>query len=398
MNRGNIPGYYFDEEKKKYFKIQANHKTPADAKYSKTNAERARNESKRRKVEDVNRRALRSQTVTRSRLLHDPLIGGTGLLREQGGQSTLMRHQGESLCRGLTGNGVYRFETNCEDSTLWDVHQFHNHVAVTMSYRTCNTSPVVFHYERGTNEQFAPVYCIWKAKRSLELGALRERLVATRSTTISGTPYVLACSSGSGASNIRFVNIGIADPRRDVWKVPDELNSCTINQTTHDVAFTGSSLVAVRSMLDGDKLSWIALPEYVEGSAVEWVDSNTVAFGSSKSIYGKKQKVTRNHAVMLWDTRVNSNASADGTALRLMSSRRITGIERSNASSNNLVVSTNYSIELHDLRNLRKDQPLLSFDHKSEGMETSTSIYDNDLIAAIDERQRVQIYSLLSGT
>jgi hypothetical protein len=394
MNRGNIPGYYFDEEKKKYFKIQANHKAPADAKYSKSNATRERNESKRRKVEVRQQRVLRSQTVTRSRLLDNPLIGGSGLLREQAGHlfSTIARNQSSAIAQSLKGSGVYQFTGNNENRVLCDVHQFRNHVAFTVNSGICTA---IHRYEHPEGEPFSPTY---KVRDATWLFALDEHLVATCSTTISGTPYILACSSGPETAKIFYSTVDVADARSAVWKVPDVVNSCKINQTTKDIAFAGSRLVAVRNILDNSKLCWITLPVNVESAGVEWVTENTVAFGSSKSVYGKRQKVTREHAVMLWDIRVNSNKSADSTSLRLSSAWRVTGIERPDDSGNNLVVTTNHSIKLHDLRVLRKDQPLLSFDHQSEGMETYTSTYNNDMLAAVDERQRVQLYSLRSGT
>lgn len=41
MNR-EIPGFYYDPEKKKYFKIEASHKAPAGSQYSKDAVKRKR--------------------------------------------------------------------------------------------------------------------------------------------------------------------------------------------------------------------------------------------------------------------------------------------------------------------------------------------------------------------
>ncbi|KAK6398766.1 hypothetical protein LTR65_000321 [Meristemomyces frigidus] len=84
MDRGRIPGYYYDEEKKKYFKIQANHVAPADAKYSKSNVKFEERKAKKRKVEDRSRARRFKQTVRPSQISEHPISGGVGLGRELG--------------------------------------------------------------------------------------------------------------------------------------------------------------------------------------------------------------------------------------------------------------------------------------------------------------------------
>ncbi|RFU32659.1 hypothetical protein B7463_g3679, partial [Scytalidium lignicola] len=77
-----IPGYYYDPEKNKYFKIQNSNAAPATAPYSSENV-------KRRKVQDqeakevVLRLARRRRYLRKSKLLEDPLSGGF-LAREYG--------------------------------------------------------------------------------------------------------------------------------------------------------------------------------------------------------------------------------------------------------------------------------------------------------------------------
>ncbi|KAH8820487.1 hypothetical protein F5884DRAFT_826862 [Xylogone sp. PMI_703] len=77
-----IPGYYYDPDKKKYFKIQASNTAPATAPYSPENV-------KRRKVQDQEAQevalclARRQRHIQRSKLLESPLPGGF-LVRECG--------------------------------------------------------------------------------------------------------------------------------------------------------------------------------------------------------------------------------------------------------------------------------------------------------------------------
>lgn len=81
MNLGNLPGFYYDASKGKYFKIQANHAAPAEAKYAKSNVDREKREAKKRKLEERHDQIVRKQTVPAARLLKSPLLGGSGVRR-----------------------------------------------------------------------------------------------------------------------------------------------------------------------------------------------------------------------------------------------------------------------------------------------------------------------------
>ncbi|KAL3481124.1 hypothetical protein BJX99DRAFT_253784 [Aspergillus californicus] len=74
MNR-EIPGFYFDPEKKKYFKIQANHKSAPGAQYSKDAVKRkhADQEVKRQRKARLVQRA-ENETIKRAACLRHPLL------------------------------------------------------------------------------------------------------------------------------------------------------------------------------------------------------------------------------------------------------------------------------------------------------------------------------------
>ncbi len=81
-----LPGFYYDAEKKKYFKIQPNHVAAhgSASKYTEaavTNEAEEQRERKRRKVFEERERETR---VGRSRVLESPLSGGWGVTRELG--------------------------------------------------------------------------------------------------------------------------------------------------------------------------------------------------------------------------------------------------------------------------------------------------------------------------
>lgn len=89
MNLGNIPGYYWDEEKKKYFKITADHAVESRQKYTKSNVRHEKQVAKRRKIERRDEEKRQAQTIKRSRLLSIPEYAGVGLHRETGARSSV---------------------------------------------------------------------------------------------------------------------------------------------------------------------------------------------------------------------------------------------------------------------------------------------------------------------
>lgn len=102
MNRGNIPGFYFDEEKKKYFKITADHVAPVDAKHSKANVKREKQEKRALKKQRFEERVIRKQTVNQAKSLTSGLFKTT-LQRELGHRTTgyLSGVRDEALVDGL---------------------------------------------------------------------------------------------------------------------------------------------------------------------------------------------------------------------------------------------------------------------------------------------------------
>ncbi len=118
----NLPGFYFDSEKNRYFKIQANHIAPTDSKYSRqaVQAEKVIRKVKRR--DESVRRLKETATVTRSKLLQHPLLAfdrRLGDIRKSvtsqvaeyyaaslGGRDAITG-RGLSINRGRTGSGYF---------------------------------------------------------------------------------------------------------------------------------------------------------------------------------------------------------------------------------------------------------------------------------------------------
>ncbi|KAL1954843.1 hypothetical protein VTO42DRAFT_531 [Malbranchea cinnamomea] len=87
----NIPGYYYDPVKKKYFKVQPSHLVPVGSSYTRESIKERHRESRKRKREHAYDHRMRIQRVQRSMLHRHPLLGGLGLEREAGSLSLTSR-------------------------------------------------------------------------------------------------------------------------------------------------------------------------------------------------------------------------------------------------------------------------------------------------------------------
>jgi hypothetical protein len=105
-----IPGFYYDPEKKKYFKIQANHAAPPNAQYSQQAVKRKRSELTKRENKTRFRQRENKETIQKAASLKHPLVN---LQREIGvivsaraRQEQQARIQASQLHRGE----LHRFE------------------------------------------------------------------------------------------------------------------------------------------------------------------------------------------------------------------------------------------------------------------------------------------------
>ncbi|KXG54188.1 uncharacterized protein PGRI_073320 [Penicillium griseofulvum] len=105
-----IPGFYYDEEKKKYFKIQANHVAPPSAQYTQQSVKRKRSELKTRENKSRFRQRESKETIRKAASLRRPLVNvhreiGT-LVSSSARQEQQARIQASQLHRGE----LHRFE------------------------------------------------------------------------------------------------------------------------------------------------------------------------------------------------------------------------------------------------------------------------------------------------
>ncbi|KAK3315280.1 hypothetical protein B0H66DRAFT_564947 [Apodospora peruviana] len=121
MNRLEIPGYYYDEDKKKYFKIEASRTAPISAAWSASSVKRRQLET--HEAEARRKRLARDAgRIRRARILHEPLAGGCFLRREIGQQQkqayspSLEDARRESWAQGLRNKGDIRLWPDLGDA------------------------------------------------------------------------------------------------------------------------------------------------------------------------------------------------------------------------------------------------------------------------------------------
>ncbi|EPS29627.1 hypothetical protein PDE_04577 [Penicillium oxalicum 114-2] len=88
-----IPGFYYDPEKKKYFKIQANHVAPQGAQYSKETVKRKRNEQQEQLKRARIDQRLNRETVRKPSFLHHPLMAVDRELGSRSLSSAMMQER-----------------------------------------------------------------------------------------------------------------------------------------------------------------------------------------------------------------------------------------------------------------------------------------------------------------
>ncbi|EME48251.1 hypothetical protein DOTSEDRAFT_78301 [Dothistroma septosporum NZE10] len=394
MNRGHLPGFYFDEEKKKYFPVTANHKAPQGAKYAKANVDAEQRQSKKRKRDRQHERALKKQTVPAARLFKHPLLGGGGLLREHGGRQNSACYdvaQHEAFVQGLESKETRVVVKHMANASITDFRYLPDDSKVLLAVRHTPSSHAIYasDWTDPINDSITihplPMYAFYDPITSLD------------QVNVSGVPYVVASTArpnafvgnvyvgplahshddGSVASGYHF-NVG--EPEDAIWE-------CKVNKWSNEIAVAGTQGCQLHSI--GKQMQSLARYKFDDSAecyAADWLNPRTLAMGS-----GRKTGKDITHGVLLWDVR------SDGAAMRLKRKARISGTQRLDTNEHQLLVSSSYDISMYDLRVLRKDRPLLTLDHKSGTTKLHMPTLHSDVVAAADQYNKMQVWSLRTG-
>jgi len=390
MNLGNIPGYYWDEDKKKYFKITADHAVESRQKYTKSNVRHEKQVAKKRKIEQRDQEKRQAQTIKRSRLLSLPEYAGVGLHREMGGRSLALD--------GVQADDAFVSQLRYQDMYVSDNPVLNVHASPSSNQTIVtdarNALSLVYgvpgNIYHSQNAEWPTPPDAFHLVQNIYTGF--EGLATSTSVWPAHDPRkLLACGSAS-SDNVFIASFADADyvsqPNVKLSIGNDEttLWDSAISSTGDTAAIAGSDRVIYLSM-DGRILD--RLPGAAKSRSLSWLTPTTLAASSGK-------------AALLWDTR------ARGSSARFKCPHNITGV-RSVPSSNGtqLLLSTNYGLSLHDLRmspsggpSSATSKPLLSFPIVHEGTQLVFDVSSRDLVAYSQKNVRrddVRVLSLRTG-
>lgn len=207
--------------------------------------------------------------------------------------------------------------------------------------------------------------------------------------TLANTSFMLTCFDTPPNRNSNAI-LFPTDPSQSqtyAWRVLDSLLDGDVNESNDMLGFAGETSVSTVSAF-GHTVSSISLDAEASGRAIEWMSPHTLAYTSCKV----RQQRSSENKIMLWDVR-----SPTARAARIDRQKRTSGLSKPDFSGTNMIVTSNYDISWYDLRLLRADRPLLSIRHSSGGPRTYHSTHYGGMLAAVDEREEVQLYSWRTG-
>lgn len=386
MNRGNIPGFYYDEEKKKYFKITANHAAPVDAKYSRTNVQREQREKrdlKKRKMED---RLARTQTVHRAAVLQSPLLS-TALKREIGlcTAQNLRSSQDDAIVGSLEYSRMYpRLEGVQAWSLIVDTAVHQDRILFTTTSRSGFTRVNSYEWDdsiSSVHQRILPLPVV-----SLQGEFVTMQLVSSTLLLVTQHMDTMHYYLGDPGAGDFYSTGALGHP---LGKSTIKAHACAYEPYTQNIAFAGLGLLVVNDGSPGH-LGRCDFKDTMESFAVTWLQPNVLAYG----LQSRTGHRTTTHTVRLWDIRVGNGPSAANSSNRIKRRHRVTGLERWGPNDHHLLVTSNKDISLYDLRMQSTDgPPLLTIAHTSAGAKLNFAVH-GDLIAATDELFKVQVYSL----
>lgn len=385
-----------DEEKKKYFKIQANHIAPANAKYNKTNAKLEREESKKRKREERHQQTVRKQMVVSAKLLKHPLLYGAGLQREIGSIPYVLNHVQRDVA---FTHGLSASETQIEmegfatkQTGFTDAHYIPEFSTMLLAVRHSVGSHALYSYDCQGD---------WGAAHSLSqrgpLHAFHEPIKTLQHISVQDRPFVIATTAQRNSFSGNCYVGPINDPdahgginRGYVFNVgykSDTLWDCKVDKQSHLVACAGSFGVKVHSIeTEMRSLTKMSFSKTGEVFALDWLNPQTLALGMKQFIAPDSY-----YDVFLWDVR------SDGVARRFTRPDKISGIHKPDDSGNGLIIASQHDISLYDLRNLSRSRSVISLEHKSGNPRVHVSTLNGNLLAATDWNNKIHLYSLRSG-
>ncbi|TKA25554.1 hypothetical protein B0A50_05415 [Salinomyces thailandicus] len=380
MNIGQIPGYYYDEVTKKYFKIQANHVAPSGAKYARANVRREKRANKKRKLDEQRRERRAVQTVLPSSIQRHG-VARIGLAREVGASEPAFGvGEREEFVISQLRPEMQLFpapNATAQSGTLFD--------AVPARHPSINTITVLaYNHGMGSSIYDAPQQSVGHAQTQTTLVADSALVGLHVCSHPEIEPILMACFRES--SGVRNVFVGKptqqlieAEPEYNISvgirrKVDSALWSSAVVCDDDNLAVSGSDGIYIIDVVSGTSNHNVELE--AESRCITWLEPQTVAFGTGRT-------------VALYDTR------SGGKANRFERPHPVTGIDAPGGDAMHLVVSDNKSLNYYDTR--MDTRPLFEFRHLHQGPQLEFSCWRANVVSAVDVNNDVQNYSLKTG-
>jgi hypothetical protein len=346
MDRCSVPGYYYDQEKKKYFRVQPDHVAPPNAKYSASKVKREESRDRDAKRQKLDEELRRVETVTPSRALRT--LSGFGLKREIGGRS--QASHAAQLDQNLA-NGLTHVDLSMGRLEIHDVIHVHQTGTYLFAGRLGNDFIEGKHHDTQNAKRDVPKpttgwnvmgvkvisdgrYC---STTSPLPTSLRRRRLTKGQTTIDtirrgSDHYVLSYSNERQAlqaviypvvtpqdmckySRFDIVPDGFYHYLKQVWGFAD----CPVAEAT---AFFGTGILNIDTQTAQARELYEPSPTE-EIFAACFTQPHILAFGMRKQL-GIFEPA--DHAVFLWDIRQPTHHSS--CALRIHRPDKITGLEK----------------------------------------------------------------------
>ena len=408
MNIGSIPGFFWDDERQKYFKIQANHVVPQGARYSSGSVKKENRKAKKRKIEDRKRLKRHQHTVKRSPILQNAITGGTGLGREHGTatESSNLDQQDTAIISQLRPTAV---------TVRLPGYQTCPEIHMTSAMYLPATGQMVTSSSHAHTGVSALHVCNWNwEEQNFEMphgcgfAAFHSSITSISLATNADGPRLVACSRQDAATGQIFTS-PIPPPGAEpiypyqppgiyvhVRNDGDNRLVASVNPNTGTTAVSTAKsvyILYINAMMSN------SLPHNNDEYriAIDWLDTNTVSFEANSPD-------SSDHHIKFWDIR-----TAKGVVSRFKVRDRITGLLNPSRASHNtstngrqLLASTNHRINLYDTRMhhqtfTKNDLSLLSFPHVHQGPELEFTTDGRNMIAAVDRDSVLQIFSMHSG-
>ncbi|KAI1943878.1 hypothetical protein LOZ66_000465 [Ophidiomyces ophidiicola] len=392
-----IPGFYYDPEKKKYFRIAANHLAPQGSKYSRAEvAKREKAEANKKEQKSFDER-VSTQRIKRSKLSSHPILGKMGIQREIGyGNLSSTHYRGEACIELFERTRIYdndysnssllirrvgRDPRTARLITTWNIPgptalRVVSPTAPTFPWGYSSATPSCDFLRRRDEfvESFAishPGHLMYVDFGPTFYSASVDRYRRALSHAITGVRAVLSVgmleSSSDTYNGDTFVGPSVRFSRFG-WSICNVAASPDITSSTFTVG-CGTDLV----ILSNNQAQWNlkTLKKFSSHiSAVDWLSRNVIISGAMSS------------KVSLYDVR------SEGSAARFQHSHGVQALKVLNG-WNVIVAGHDSSLNMYDLRyapNATDERPQPSSrSHRGTKPSCATNL------------RTVQLFSLVTG-